>query len=103
MELRELRAALDQNAQEMRTVRQQLARRTASLDRGGLTQLSVQKVLAAYALSAWDLALAVQVAKQLSRGHAQVLDHALVRKLFREFDLDGCVCSLRWMPSGPRP
>lgn len=88
MEVQQLRGALEQNAREMRTARQRLARQTASLDRGGLTQLSVRKVLAVYALSAWDLALAARAAKQLSRSHAEVPNEALVRTFFRDFDLD---------------
>ena len=91
MEVQQLKAALAENGRQLRTAQQRLARHNAALAAGGLTPLSVKKVLAIYALSAWQLDVAVQVAKQLSRlpaQHPQSPDHALVRKLFVDIELD---------------
>lgn len=62
----ELRAALAQNQAEIRKFQQAARRRAAFLERGGLSCLSVRKVLAVYILSKWDLPLALLAAQRLS-------------------------------------
>lgn len=63
----ELRAALLLNQRHIRNCQQQSRREAASLLKGGLSCHSERKVLAVYALSNWDLSLALRAAQRLSR------------------------------------
>ena len=63
----ELRAALLLNQRHIRNCQQQSRREAASLLKGGLSFHSERKVLAVYALSNWDLSLALRAAQRLSR------------------------------------
>ena len=63
----ELRAALLLNQKHIRNCQQQSRREAASLLKGGLSCHSERKVLAVYALSNWDLSLALRAAQRLSR------------------------------------
>ncbi|CAL1168248.1 unnamed protein product, partial [Cladocopium goreaui] len=70
----ELRAALLLNQRHIRNCQQQSRREAASLLKGGLSCHSERKVLAVYALSNWDLSLALRAAQRLSRGEPQQLE-----------------------------
>ena len=61
----ELQAALLQNQKQLRNYQQQARREAASLRKGGLSGNSVRKVLAVYALSQWNVTLALRAAQTL--------------------------------------
>ena len=62
----EVKATLAQNQAKIRSCQQQARRQAKSLLQGGLSCAAVRRVLAVYAVSEWDLGLAVQAAQRLS-------------------------------------
>ncbi|CAJ1381020.1 unnamed protein product [Effrenium voratum] len=90
-----LRAALAENMRQIRSCEQQAKRRAASLEAGGLTSLSVKKVLAVYTLSEWQKEAALQAAQQLTTlkaEHPQYPTSALVDRMFLQADLNDLLC-----------
>ena len=91
MDVQSLQDALAANGAALKRARQRLARQAGLLEAGGLTRLAVKKVLAVYAISAWQLDLAVEVAQQLSRlpaGHPQMPNREVIRNLFLKMGID---------------
>ena len=87
----EVKAALAQNQAKIRSCQQQARRQAKSLLQGGLSCAAVRRVLAVYAVSEWDLGLAVQAAQRLSSlatSDARFPTSESVRTLFTEHDLD---------------
>lgn len=87
----EIKAALAQNQAKIRSCQQQARRQAKSLLQGGLSCAAVRRVLAVYAVSEWDLGLAVQAAQRLSSlatSDARFPTSESVRTLFTEHDLD---------------
>ena len=86
-----LEAALAENRYQIRRA-QEMARKEARLrETGGLTSCGVQRVLAVFCLSAWQVDIALAVAQQLttfSKGHARYPTKALIHELFVNADLD---------------
>ena len=62
----EVKAALPQNQAKIRSCQQQARRQAKFFPQGGLSCAAVRRVLAVYAVSEWDLGLAVQAAQRLS-------------------------------------
>ena len=90
----ELRAALLLNQKHIRNCQQQSRREAASLLKGGLSCHSERKVLAVYALSNWDLSLALRAAQRLSRlpqCSAAFPTSDFVRALFRNHNWEDFV------------
>ena len=87
----EVKATLAQNQAKIRSCQQQARRQAKSLLQGGLSCAAVRRVLAVYAVSEWDLGLAVQAAQRLSSlatSDARFPTSESVRTLFTEHDLD---------------
>ena len=88
--MKALEEALALNRRAIRRLQEQARQEGLSVARGGLTPLSVRKVLAVYSMSVWRADLALLAAKQLSRfpkHHVHFPDITLIQSLFLAFDL----------------